>query len=75
MDVAIIGAGFAGIATARILLRLGFKVTVYDAMPDVGGVWSAQRSYPGLYTQSTASSERFHLVNGAETVLTFSAAC
>ncbi|KAH7104397.1 fad-dependent oxidoreductase [Auriculariales sp. MPI-PUGE-AT-0066] len=53
MKVAIVGAGFAGIATARVLHRLGHDITIYEAMPDVGGVWSCKRSYPGLSIQST----------------------
>src|SRR6516165_5689609 len=40
MNVAIIGAGFAGLS-------------VFERAPDVGGVWSATRRYPGLETQNT----------------------
>lgn len=52
MRVAIIGAGVAGLATAKVLLQAGHQVTVYDKAPDVGGVWSRTRRYPGLSTQS-----------------------
>ena len=52
MRVAIIGAGVAGLATAKVLLAAGHAVTVFDRTPDVGGVWSATRRYPGLTTQS-----------------------
>src|SRR6188768_3706375 len=55
-SVAIVGAGFAGIATARVLSRLQHDVTVFEAAPDVGGVWSKTRSYPALKTQSPAAS-------------------
>jgi NADPH-dependent glutamate synthase beta subunit-like oxidoreductase len=36
--VAIVGAGSGGLATALGLLRAGHAVTVYDALPDVGGM-------------------------------------
>jgi cation diffusion facilitator CzcD-associated flavoprotein CzcO len=50
--VAIIGAGVAGLATAKVLRQVGHEVVVYDRTPDVGGVWSATRRYPGVTTQS-----------------------
>ena len=52
MRVGIIGAGVAGLATAKVLKQAGHEVTVYDKTPDVGGVWSCTRRYPGLTTQS-----------------------
>jgi cation diffusion facilitator CzcD-associated flavoprotein CzcO len=52
MRVAIIGAGVAGLATAKVLRQAGHEVIVYDKAPDVGGVWSRTRRYPGLTTQS-----------------------
>jgi cation diffusion facilitator CzcD-associated flavoprotein CzcO len=52
MRVAVIGAGVAGLATAKVLTQAGHVVRVYDRTPDVGGVWSATRRYPGLTTQS-----------------------
>lgn len=52
MRIAIVGAGVAGLCTARTLLRAGFEVTVYEQADDVGGVWSASRRYPGVQTQN-----------------------
>ncbi len=52
MRVAIVGAGVAGLATAKVLCQAGHEVIVYDKAPDVGGVWSRTRRYPGLTTQS-----------------------
>jgi cation diffusion facilitator CzcD-associated flavoprotein CzcO len=52
MRVAIIGAGVAGLATAKVLTQAGHEVVVFDQTPDVGGVWSRTRRYPGLTTQS-----------------------
>jgi cation diffusion facilitator CzcD-associated flavoprotein CzcO len=50
--VGIIGAGVAGLATAKVLQQAGHEVVVIDRTPDVGGVWSETRRYPGLTTQS-----------------------
>ena len=52
MRIGIIGAGVAGLATAKVLLQAGHEVRVYDKCPDVGGVWSRTRRYPGVTTQS-----------------------
>lgn len=53
MRVAIVGAGFAGLSTAQTLLSFGHAVTIYDLAPDVGGVWSRTRRYPGIRTQNS----------------------
>jgi hypothetical protein len=50
--VGIVGAGVAGLTTAKVLCEAGHEVVVYDKAPDVGGVWSRNRRYPGLTTQS-----------------------
>lgn len=50
--VAIVGAGFAGLSTAKLLKGFGYEVTVFEKAPDVGGVWSSSRRYPGLTTQN-----------------------
>ena len=52
MKIAIIGAGFAGLSSAKILTGFGHDVTVFEKAPDVGGVWSRSRRYPGLTTQN-----------------------
>lgn len=54
--IAVIGAGFAGLSTAKVLREIGFDVVVFDAAPDVGGVWSRTRRYPGLTTQNGKDS-------------------
>jgi hypothetical protein len=40
--VAVIGAGAAGLVTARELLRAGHTVQVFEKASDVGGVWQYQ---------------------------------
>ena len=56
MHIGIIGAGFAGLSHAKVLREFGFDVTVFDKTPDVGGVWSRTRRYPGLTTQNNRST-------------------
>ncbi|PWJ53570.1 Predicted flavoprotein CzcO associated with the cation diffusion facilitator CzcD [Quadrisphaera granulorum] len=52
MKVGIVGAGFSGLVTAKVLSGLGHDVVVIEKCDDVGGVWSASRRYPGLHTQN-----------------------
>lgn len=59
MKVAIIGAGFAGLTTARHLRDFGHDVTVFEKVNDVGGVWSRTRLYPGVSTQN--GKDTYHL--------------
>lgn len=56
MEIAVIGAGFAGLSAAKVLTDFGHRVTVLESAPDVGGVWSATRRYPGLETQNNRDS-------------------
>ncbi|MFI9511193.1 flavin-containing monooxygenase [Nocardia sp. NPDC052566] len=57
--IAIVGAGIAGLACAKVLGDEGFPVEVFDRTPDVGGVWSATRRYPGLRTQNSKFTYHF----------------
>ena len=56
MNIAIVGAGFAGLSTAKTLMAFGHRVMVFEKEADVGGVWSASRRYPGLTTQNVRST-------------------
>jgi dimethylaniline monooxygenase (N-oxide forming) len=38
--VAVLGAGVAGLTTAKTLKQYGFEVTVYESRPELGGVWA-----------------------------------
>jgi hypothetical protein len=46
--VAIIGAGVAGLQTARALSKIGKEVTIFDKADNVGGVWRANYADFGL---------------------------
>ena len=46
--VGIIGAGIAGLVTAKIFLENGFDVLVFEKEASLGGVWAVARTYPGL---------------------------
>lgn len=59
MRIGIIGAGVAGLTTAKVLIQAGHDVVVHDRVSDVGGVWSAARRYPGLTTQSPKAQYSF----------------
>jgi cation diffusion facilitator CzcD-associated flavoprotein CzcO len=59
LKIAVVGAGFAGLATAKILREFEHDVTVFEKAPDVGGVWSATRRYTGLRTQNNKDSYAF----------------
>jgi cation diffusion facilitator CzcD-associated flavoprotein CzcO len=59
VKIAMIGAGVAGLTTAKVLVQAGHGVEVFDKAPDVGGVWSRTRRYPGLTTQSPSAQYSF----------------
>ena len=39
LDVLIVGAGFSGLYQLQQLRQLGFSVKIYEAAPELGGVW------------------------------------
>lgn len=57
--IVIVGAGIAGLACAKVLSEDGFPVEVFERAPDIGGVWSETRRYPGLRAQSSKHTYRF----------------
>lgn len=59
MRIGIIGAGFAGLSAVKVLRDYGHDVTAFESAPDVGGVWSRTRRYPGLETQNNKDSYCF----------------
>ena len=57
--IAIIGAGISGLVTAKVFLKAGHKVTVFEKAADLGGVWEKSRSYLGVATQTTRDEYAF----------------
>ena len=57
--VGIVGGGLAGLSTAKILRQFGFDVVLFEREPDIGGVWSSSRRYPGLTTQNPRETYAF----------------
>jgi cation diffusion facilitator CzcD-associated flavoprotein CzcO len=56
MRIAIIGGGISGIAAARVLLRFGHEVVVYELRASAGGVWAV--AYPEVRLQNVAEHYR-----------------
>jgi cation diffusion facilitator CzcD-associated flavoprotein CzcO len=50
-SVAIIGAGVAGLSTARVLLSEGLRCRIFERRPELGGVWAVGYSSFGVQTQ------------------------
>jgi dimethylaniline monooxygenase (N-oxide forming) len=59
MQIAVIGAGIAGLAATKVLTAVGHQVVTFDTEPELGGVWSPTRYYPGLTTQNTRMTYEF----------------
>ncbi|WP_433731755.1 flavin-containing monooxygenase [Nocardia sp. CA-129566] len=57
--VAVIGAGLAGLVTAKVLRDDGFDVVVFEKESAVGGVWIESRTYPGLRTNNSRDTYAF----------------
>ncbi|KAG2499363.1 hypothetical protein HYH03_002938 [Edaphochlamys debaryana] len=50
--VAIVGAGFSGIAAAKTFAEFGHDVVLYERGRTLGGIWAPDNHYPGLCAQS-----------------------
>lgn len=57
--IAIIGAGLSGLCSAKIFIKEGFEVTVFEKGETLGGVWAQERSYPKVTTQTTRDEYSF----------------
>ena len=62
-EVAIIGAGMAGLFLAEQLRRRGIAYTVYEQAGEVGGTWR-DNTYPGLYVDVVTRSYEFPFARG-----------
>ncbi|MEZ4869461.1 MAG: NAD(P)/FAD-dependent oxidoreductase [Caldilineaceae bacterium] len=57
--VCIIGAGIAGLVTAKVFQADGFAVTLFEKQAELGGVWAASRTYPGLRANNPRETYAF----------------
>ncbi len=55
-NIAIVGAGFAGLVSTKVFRDFGWSVKTFEKDSEVGGVWSSSRRYPGLTTQNVRST-------------------
>jgi 2-polyprenyl-6-methoxyphenol hydroxylase-like FAD-dependent oxidoreductase len=55
----VIGAGIAGLVTAKVLREDGFDVTVFEKQAEPGGVWIESRTYPGLRANNSRDTYAF----------------
>jgi len=57
--VCVIGAGIAGLVTAKVFKEDGFEVVVFEKEPELGGVWASSRTYPGLRANNPRETYAF----------------
>jgi dimethylaniline monooxygenase (N-oxide forming) len=64
--IAVIGAGAAGLCSAKYLKAAGFEVTIYEIGSQVGGMWTfmndngLSNAYRTLHINTSRSVTRFH---------------
>ena len=59
IKVGIVGAGIAGLVTAKVLKSDGFDVTVIEKASEIGGTWTTANTYPGLRTNNSKRTYEF----------------
>jgi Flavin-binding monooxygenase-like len=59
VKIAIIGAGWMGVGCARMLIKAGYEIDIFEINSDVGGVWHPQNHYSGLEIHSYAKNVEF----------------
>jgi cation diffusion facilitator CzcD-associated flavoprotein CzcO len=58
-NVCVIGAGIAGLVTAKTLAQDGFDVLIIERDSNLGGTWAPSRTYPGLRANNTKYTYAF----------------
>ncbi|KAF5365001.1 hypothetical protein D9757_011431 [Collybiopsis confluens] len=62
LDVLIVGAGFSGLYQLYTLRPLGLRVKIFEAAPEIGGVWY-WNTYPGARVDTGCDSYQYSLKN------------
>jgi len=57
-SVAVIGAGPGGLVTARWLLAQGFRVTIFESAPELGGQWTGMSGHSGVWPDMHTNTSR-----------------
>ncbi|MFQ6006260.1 MAG: flavin-containing monooxygenase [Woeseia sp.] len=57
--VCVIGAGIAGLVTAKTLAQDGFDVLIIEKDSNLGGTWAPSRTYPGLRANNSKRTYAF----------------
>jgi cation diffusion facilitator CzcD-associated flavoprotein CzcO len=57
--VCVIGAGIAGLVTAKTLAEDGFDVLIIERDSNLGGTWAPSRTYPGLRANNSKHTYAF----------------
>ncbi|MDE0303480.1 MAG: FAD-dependent oxidoreductase [Albidovulum sp.] len=58
-NVAIIGAGFGGLAAARFLKSQGFVPRIFEMHDDIGGQWNRRNANSGVWPEMRVNTARF----------------
>jgi cation diffusion facilitator CzcD-associated flavoprotein CzcO len=58
-SVCVIGAGIAGLVTAKTLAQDGFDVRIIERDSNLGGTWAPSRTYPGLRANNSKHTYAF----------------
>ncbi|GIL36717.1 NAD(P)/FAD-dependent oxidoreductase [Phycicoccus sp. DTK01] len=59
VDVVVIGAGMAGLSSARWLRAQGFRVLVLESHADLGGQWNRENPNSGVWPAMRTNTARF----------------
>ncbi len=65
-NVAVIGAGWAGMYATKWLTELGITVTCYEETDDIGGVWVFRRDVPGGVAKQTRATSSKHFMHASD---------
>jgi cation diffusion facilitator CzcD-associated flavoprotein CzcO len=57
-DIAIIGAGPAGLVTAKFLLDQGFEPVLFEQSEDLGGQWNSRAAHSGIWPAMCTNTSR-----------------